>query len=253
MENVTKLANAGKVVTAANLPSATIKFYLDGEAHSAVKIRPEEYSEYHHRILQEVKMVNGGALHFSEPGWQSVWIGAGEEKSVYLVIDSLNRAFALEVLGKDGYRHGELIGGHYFDDLHISGVCGKPWNSEAIFGHVFSGRVRAREFIYGETLAGPPRLDADCEDHPHTKHYKIGHAVSAISRTIAHSMVTPRYWKVKRIFHDAHEANVMIEFVPLHNPEKKPHYLFPLPFLEADGRISWFFIHFVAIDVRTGK
>ncbi len=252
MENVTKLAKAGKVVTPAN-PASTIKFYMDGEPHTAVKIRPEEYSDYHTRILQEIKMVNGGALHFSEPGWQSIWIGAGEEKSVYLVIDPLNRAFALEVLGKDGYRHGELVGGHYFDDLNIAGFCGRQWNAAAIFGHVFSGRVRVREFIYGETLAGPPRLNANCEEHPHSKHPKVAHIISAISRSIAHWMVTPRYWKIKRIFHDAHEANVMFEFVPLHNPEKKPHYLFPLPWLEADGRLSWFFVRFVAIDVRTGK
>ncbi len=241
------IAGQTKVRARSRAEQALIKFVIDGVPHSAYKILPTEYSEYHNRCLREAWIDEDNNLRFEEPGWKSVWLGAGEEKLVYLVVDPHDRAFAVEVITRDGYRHGELIEGRYFGDVWLYKITGQRWHPGSVFSHTFSGRVRTREFIYGETLAKPEKVTGL------GWHCCIGNAITAVSRKLALWLVAPRYYRIQRHFHDTHEANVMLELLPLANPEGKSHYRMPLPWFESDGKLGWHFIRLTAIDVRTGR
>jgi hypothetical protein len=249
MQDAIKLARSSYEET----HPALIKYRQGGTALTALKLLPGQYSEHHRQVLRQLSMNHLGELVFPEMGWKSLWIGAGEEKAVFLVIDPKSRAFALELLGKDGYKGGKLINGYYLDEVFLPHLCGHRWHADSIFGHVFSGHVKVREYIYGETLAGPQLKPH--KHHPHLEGRDLHpyRLVNTLSRRIAHWVVSPAYWRVRNVYHDTHEANVMIELVPLANPEKKPVFPLPLPWLEPDGRLGWYFIRFTSIDVRTNR
>ncbi len=217
-----------------------------GQVKKATKLVPHEFDEAHRLAIANLHMSSRRELIFDTPGWQSFWIGAGEEKAVFLVIDPQSRAFALELLAKGTYLEGHLAEGHYFADLHVSGLSNFRWNSQSYFDHVFSGRIKVREFVYGDTLAGPglrvPPLV------PVSWPRKL---VNWLVRNWISWVISPRYWHFRRLYRDAHEANVMIEVLPLNNPERKSHYLFPLPWLEEDGRLHLRYYRLTPIDVRT--
>lgn len=221
-------------------------FYTWGnQVHEATKIKEVEFDEAHLHALRTARFNANRELVFDVPGWKSVWIGAGEEKAVFLVIDSHNRAFALEVLAKASYLDGRLTEGHYYADLIIPGIINVRWDKQALFGHIFSGEVKAREFIYGETLAGP---GLRCEPAKPVNFFN--RAIGKFFRGWARNAVALRYEKVRRTYKDAHEANVVVELLPLSNPEKKKHYLLPTIALEDDGRLHLRYFRLTPIDVR---
>lgn len=236
----------GRVAPAVNsVPGAEISYVRNGQVWQAVKLDPVDFEESHRQALLTARLTPERELVFGAPGWKSVWIGAGEEKAVFLVIDPLNRAFALEVLAKGTYLAGRLTEGHYFADLHVPGLANVRWDSRAVCGHIFSGEVKAREFIYGDTLSGP-----GLKPEPAVKPSLLARLVGKCSRSWAYSVVYARYKQIRRTYKDAHEANVMFELLPLNNPEKKDHYLFPLLWLEEDGRLHLRFYRLTPIDVR---
>jgi hypothetical protein len=230
-----------------------VKYMSNGQVQSAIKLPLDGFTEYHHRVIRGLAMNRNGELVFSEQGWSSIWLGAGEEKSVYLIIDPHGYAFAMELLGRDGYKNGELVEGHYFMEVFLPKISGHLWHSEAIFGHTFSGVAKIREFIYGEILAGTAYRDhyGECEPDPNIP--ATHRFITSISRRLARWLLSGSYWKIKRRFQDTHEANVMIELIPLHNPENKAHCPLPLPWAEADGTLKWWYVRLTAIDVRTNN
>ncbi len=224
---------------------ATIKYVRDGQVWEATKLDPAEFDEAHRQVLKTAYFVHERKLAFAAPGWNSSWIGGGEEKIVFLIIDPQQRAFALEVLAKNTYLHGHLAEGHYFADLYVPHLVNTRWDQHSLCGHVFSGHLKAREFIYGETIAGP------CASEPPVVSVDpFRRLIGYLSKKWAISVVLSRYHRLRRIYRDAHEANVMIEVLPLNNPEKKDHYLFPIPWLEDDGRLHLRFYRLTPIDVR---
>ena len=207
---------------------------------------PSEFDATHRQAIATTRLSANRELIFETAGWQSVWIGAGEEKAVFLVVDPQGRAFALELLAKGTYLEGHLAEGHYFEEIHVPGLTNFRWNTHSLFDHVFSGRVKVREFVYGDTLAGP-----GLRQPPIHKANPLSRLISLFVRNWISWVVSPRYWHFRRLFRDAHEANVMIELLPLSNPEHKSHYLIPVPWLEDDGRLHLRFYRLTPIDVRT--
>lgn len=199
----------------------------------------------HRRALVSMYLTANRELAFGVPGWKSRWIGAGEEKVVYLVVDPQNRAFALEILSKSTYLEGHLTEGYYLGEVFVPGLCNARWDERSLFGHIFSGRIKAREYIAGETLAGPGL---------HSDHWQKANLFSRFIGKFGHwwanFVVAPRYTEIRRFYRDTHEANVMIEVMPLANPEGKTHYLLPVPWLEEDGKIYLRYYRLTPIDVR---
>lgn len=221
-----------------------IQYEVNGVLHRARKLDPVDFSAAHLQTLSTAHLTSDRKLVFNNPGWRSVHLGAGEEKAVFLIVDEAHRAFALELLVRGGYLNGRLTEGYYLADLRIPAVCGEKRDPNAILSLTYNGEAKVREFIYGATLVdvalGTRRTRAN----------KLLRMISAAAMQWASYVVAPRYEQVRRTFKDAHEANVAIELIPLHNPERKTHFLFPIPALGQDKRLHWYFYRLTPIDVR---
>lgn len=231
--------------TAKPLRGATIYYSWGNQVFETTKLSLAEFDEEHRQALLTARFNSKRELVFGVPGWRSAWVGAGEEKAVFLVIDAQNRAFAVEILAKASYLEGRLTEGHYFGDIIIPGLVNVRWDKESLFGHIFSGEVKAREFIYGDTLAGP-----GLRSKPTVPANIFKRAIGKLCQFWAHNLVALRYEKVRRTYRDAHEANVVVELLPLSNPEGKKHYFFPTISLEDDGRLHLRYFRLTPIDVR---
>jgi hypothetical protein len=183
---------AGRWLRATTKPvrGAAIYYTWGSQVLEATKLSLAEFDEGHRQALFTARFNANRELIFGVPGWKSAWVGAGEEKAVFLVIDAQNRAFALEILAKASYLDGRLTEGHYFGDLIIPGLINLRWDKDSLFGHIFSGEVKAREFIYGDTLAGPglrtkPTLPVNI----------FKRAIGKICRAWTHNVVALRYEK----------------------------------------------------------
>ena len=220
-------------------------YVKDGRVWPAVKLGLSEFDHDHREAIANLKMSASRELLFDVPGWRSTWIGAGEEKAVFLVVDPQGRAFAIELLAKGTYLQGHLAEGHYFAEIYVPGLSNFRWNTHSFFDHVFSGIVKVREFVYGDTLAGPGLRVA-----PVKRASIPARLLHKMARNWVTWVVTPRYYRLRKRYRDAHEANVMIELLPLANPENKSHYLLPIPWLEEDGRLHLRYYRLTPIDVR---
>lgn len=221
-----------------------IQYVIDGKTQRARKLDPVDFSSSHVATLQTAHFTEDRRLFFDNPAWQSVWLGAGEEKTVFLVIDEAERAFALELLVRGGYLNGRLTEGYYLADMRFSQVNGLKRDPNALLSLVYSGEAKIREFIHGETLLSALAKNA----RPQANWFE--RLLHGVSMRWATYVIEPRYSEIRRTFKDAHEANVMLELIPLHNPERKSHYMFPVPALAEDGRLHWCFYRLTPIDVR---
>lgn len=221
-----------------------IKYVVDGEVRQARKLDPVDFSAAHIHTLSSARLTEGRKLIFDNPAWQSIWLGAGEEKTVFLVVDEADRAFALELLVRGGYLNGRLTEGYYLADLRLSQLVGQKRDSKACMSLTYSGEAKAREFIFGETLAGP------CNEELRPKGNWFRRTVNRVCLGWAMYVTHHRYHELQRTFGDAHEANVAIELIPIHNPERKSHYIFPILALGHDRRLHWHFYRLTPIDVR---
>ncbi len=246
-----ELAGKGQARVSAMHQAATEKrltyiiYNFYGETKRARKLDPVDFSAEHLATLRTGFFDDQNRLAFVDPGWKCVWVGAGEEKAVFLVVDNENRAFALELLVKDGYQNGRLIDGYYLADLQLSQVAGRKRDPRCALSLVYSGQAKAREFIFGETIAGPPLNNMRPTGN------RSRRVINALSWNWAKSIIFPGYSKIQQKYRDAHEANVAIELIPLPNPEGKSHFLMPVPLLAHDKRLHWYFYRLTPIDVRT--
>jgi len=221
-----------------------IKYLRNGELSEATKLDPAEFSAAHLQTLNTATLTADRELIFGNPHWHSFRLGAGEEKTVFMVVDEAQRAFALELLVRGGYLNGHLAEGHYLADLRLSEIAGLKREPKAMLSLVYSGEVRVREFIYGDTLVSSSR------SLPQPKGSILKSLFDGLGRWWARQVIFTRYQEIQRIYKDAHEANVIIELIPLHNPERKSHYLLPIPALACDNRLRWYFYRLTPIDVR---
>lgn len=240
----TAAAVAGKQRAAAQQREYYIKYVVDGAIRQARKLDPVDFNPAHIHTLSSARLTHDRKLVFDNPAWRSVWLGAGEEKSVYLIIDEHDRAFALELLVRGGYLQGRLTEGYYLADLRLSHLTGQKRDPKALLSLTYSGEAKAREFIYGETLAGPSHVSLRPQGN------SLRRLINNICLSWATYVAMPRYHDLRRTFVDAHEANVAIELIPIHNPERKSHYLFPILALGHDRRLHWHFYRLTPIDVR---
>jgi hypothetical protein len=139
---------------------------------------------------------------------------------------------------------GRLTEGYYLAEMQFSRINGLKRDPNALLSMVYSGEAKIREFIHGETLLSALAKNA----RPQANWFS--RLVHAVSMRWAVSVVAPRYCEIRHTFKDAHEANVMLELIPLHNPERKSHYILPVPAISEDGRLRWHFYRLTPIDVR---
>ena len=219
--------------------------WRDGtELIAARKIAAVEFLPSHAATLKTGRLTaQGKRLVFDDPAWRGIWLGAGEEKAVFLIVDDQKRAFALELLDRHGYREGKLTEGHYYADICLPHLQGASATGDAttasLFGLRFSGNARAREFIYGYTLADL-----------HAPQYRSTGFWSRTSASVARSRVWLKRRSIAHHYADAHDANVMIELMPVMNPEGKTHYGLPLLWRDLSGHLQWYIFRLTPIDVR---
>jgi hypothetical protein len=238
-------AVAANRVAEAQDRAAYIHYILNGEQFRAKKLDPVDFSAAHIQTLGSARLSDSRQqLSFDNPAWKSIYLGAGEEKAVFLIIDEEERAFALELLVKGGYLNGRLTEGYYLADLHLSHISGVRRDPKAILSLTYSGEAKVREFIYGATLVEVALGTRRAEANP------LFRFISAVAMNWASYVINPRYHQVRRTFKDAHEANVAIELIPLHNPERKSHSLLPIPVVAYDKKLHWYFYRLTPIDVR---
>ncbi len=238
-------AIAAKQLAASDKRLFYIKYPINGVIRKATKLDPVDFTTQHLTTLASGHFDANNRLAFDNPAWGSAWLGAGEEKAVFLIVDGENRAFALELLVQGGYQDGRLVDGYYLANFQISQIAGRKRDPRCAFSLKFSGEAKAREFIFGETLAGPPLKHMSPSGN-------FGNSIiNKLAWRWAKSIVYPYFCENQRRYRDAHEANVAIEFIPLHNPQRKSHFLFPILALGHDGRLHWYYYRLTCIDVRT--
>lgn len=118
------------------------------ETRVVTKITGEEFSAFHRETLAQVKY-ESGKLVFPHKRWQAIFLGAGEEKAVYCVCDHHDRVFAVEAIDERGYLNGRFVGGEYFGEMTVEGLTNIKVNPNSLLGLTFTGRIKAREFVYG--------------------------------------------------------------------------------------------------------
>jgi hypothetical protein len=247
IKTVAQAMQSGRRLAVAASKDTYIKYVFKGEVFTAQKLDPVNFSSYHLNIIRTATLTDSRELVFANPAWHSVWLGAGEEKTVYLVVDDQQNAFAIELLVKDGYLYGRLTEGYYLTEMTLPKIAGLKRVPSACLSLAYSGEIKVREFIYGETIADIS-LKSSCK-----KGNPLFGLIDMLSKKWARFASFPRRVDIVRTFRDAHDANIMIELVPLHNPQHKKHYAIPMPFLTEDGKLRLFYYRVTPIDVRAGK
>jgi hypothetical protein len=242
-------AVAKAFLPAKNAPASKdyfVQYVFGGQVFSAQKIDPVNFTAHHISIIKTATLTENRELVFANPAWQSVWLGAGEEKAVYLVVDEHRQAFAIELLVKDGYQYGHLTEGYYLAEMNLPQICGLKRVQSACLSLVYSGEIKVREFIYGETVADISFKSSRKKGNP------VWAFIDFMSKKWARFVFMPRHVELYRTFRDVHDANIMIELIPLHNPQRKKHNKIPIPFLAEDGNLRLFYYRLTPIDVRAG-
>lgn len=224
-----------------------IKLEATMPSRAVRKLTVAEWSEHHSQVLQEAQLTNAKHLQFPETGWSSLWLGAGEEKAVFLVIDPQDRAFALEVIDERRFMGGKLVEGTYFAEFTIPGIAEFEVSPGRPFSQIYTGKVKAREFIVGDVWADWGRCWF--ERLPAWKAFLMFLPLSIFSG-IGILLAGPKRNYLQKQWDDAHDANLAIEMLPLSNPERKDHYPLPLLYVDYGGKCHLCWIRLTPIDVR---
>jgi len=112
------------------------------------KIDMGEFSNTHREVISQAEYKDG-QLSFPHSGWSASFLGAGEEKAVFVISDNDNRIFALEVIDQRTYLNGRFVGGCYFFETIVSNLQNIKYHPKAVVGLTFTGLVKAREYVHG--------------------------------------------------------------------------------------------------------
>jgi hypothetical protein len=123
-------------------------FYLNVESEiiEVRKIQKEEFSDIHKSIISQIEFIDG-KLILPDEQWKSIYLGSGEEKAVFGIIDNLSRMFALELIDEKHYLNGRFVGGEYYYQTRVNGISNKKFKPESLLKLNFSGLVKVREYV----------------------------------------------------------------------------------------------------------
>lgn len=119
------------------------------EIRDVTKIKAVEFSALHKETILQIHYQDHTLVFPEGCRWISRFLGAGEEKAVFCVCDEHNRVFALELINQKTYLDGRFVGGAYFYETLVPGLGNVKFNSKSIVGLVFTGLVKAREYVHG--------------------------------------------------------------------------------------------------------
>jgi hypothetical protein len=162
------------------------------------KIQESDFSAAHHETLSEMKY-DERALHFLDPRWCALYLGAGEEKAVFCVCDHERRVFAVELIDERHYLNGRFVGGKYFFNKRVKTLADVKANADSEFGLTFTGLIKVREFVYGYEWA---RFQFD----PRKKGW-LDNPLTAFLQ----SMLMPQFNTYQAHYKDVHARNVLFE------------------------------------------
>jgi hypothetical protein len=162
------------------------------------KIQHQDFTPAHHDCLSQMQYVNS-QLEFPDCGWQSIYLGAGEEKAVFCVCDTAEKVFALELINEPHYLNGRFVGGTYFFNKRISSLNNIKANPESEFGLTFTGLVKVREFVYGYEWS---RFQFDPRQ-------KMG--IDSLLTAFLQSLLMAKYNWYGSYYKDVHSRNILFE------------------------------------------
>ncbi len=116
------------------------------------RVRNATAAQVTDRFLDVVVILEAhhGELVVRMPGWEAVFLGAGEEKAVYCLRDPQDRVVAVELIDERGYLGGRLVDGRYHAELRVPGVILDADEELAgPFALRCTGLVKVREFVHG--------------------------------------------------------------------------------------------------------
>src|SRR5512134_2244862 len=121
---------------------------FEGQIRVVEKMASDEFTPRHREVLAQSRYGNW-SLHVPHHQWATTFLGAGEEKAVFCVCDDHNRVFAVEVINEKTYLNGRFVGGKYYAEMYVDGLRNVKADPASLLGLTFTGRIKAREFVYG--------------------------------------------------------------------------------------------------------
>jgi hypothetical protein len=195
------------------------------------KIPVTEFSAHHQEVCSTLRWKDGH-LVLSDARWRSTFLGAGEEKAVYCLCDHNTRVFALEVLDERTYRNGRFVNGTYFYDAYAEGLSRVKLYPKAVMGLMFTGRIKAREYVYGYEWA--------------RFHYQPDseHPLDGLLTSTLHYRLAAQFAVLQNLYQDVHEGNVLFELRETHERGIR------IPVRDWSGRLRIVKVGLQPIDVR---
>jgi hypothetical protein len=162
------------------------------------KIHESDFTAAHHETLSELKY-DQRALHFPDPRWCALYLGAGEEKAVFCVCDQDRRVFAVEMIDERHYLNGRFVGGEYFFNKRVKSLATVKANADSEFGLTFTGLIKVREFVYGYEWA---RFQFDPRKRI---------ALDSVLTGFLQSALAAQFREYQAHYKDVHARNVLFE------------------------------------------
>lgn len=195
---------------------------------SVSKITRNEFTPYHHEVLKSMQY-NKQHLLFSDDRWESVLLGAGEEKAVFCICDHNDKVFAIEIIDENHYLNGRLVNGEYFFNSRNYNIAGKKFNERSLIGLTFTGLVKIREYVYGY------------EWSRFQYRYDRKSALDNILTSILQTFLRGQFNFYREHYKDVHDRNVMFEI-----SDKG----IPVFYRDCDNKLRLGKVSLKAIDVR---
>ncbi len=127
-----------------------ISLLVENQIAQVRKLEHGEFDEQHRSLIENARYDSAKKqLILTDERWKTQFLGAGEEKAVFLICDQENRVFALEVIDETSYRNGRFVGGKYFCETRAPGLTRVPLHEDALTCTTFTGKIKAREFVHG--------------------------------------------------------------------------------------------------------
>ena len=196
------------------------------------KITKEQFSNAHREVILKINFANGN-LVLPEKQWKAFYLGSGEEKCVYGIVDKDDRIFALELIDENHYLNGRFVGGEYFFQARVPGIVNQKFDQNAIIGLKLTGLMKAREYVYGFEWT---RFKFDMR--------KDTIILDSLLTLLLKFYFFKEFKDIEERYKDVHERNIMFE---LRDFSKKG---FPMVTVDLRGKLKLVKVGIQPIDVR---
>jgi hypothetical protein len=174
---------------------------FNGEIRTVRKLKLGEWEPAHLQAIAQCAYEDK-CLILPNNEWASLFLGAGEEKAVFCLCDAQQRVFALEVIDERTYLNGRFVAGIYYGETRVPTLTNVPFNVKSQFGLKFTGKVLAREFVYGYEWS---RFQFDAWRESWLDSLLTGWLQAALGS---------QFGFYKAHFKDVHDRNIMFEIRP---------------------------------------